>query len=543
MCERQGRSKSKFNVLEDSLVPEDDQSVLSRFLRSLPAQDSCGTTVIEDTLMNAELSLNSFVLGPPCIRFFAGAHQKVGMLCLTHNQPKVFLPKDIDMLSDLAAIISSIIEAKEQRLARAQEDVARLNIAVAYHLRHPLLVLTKQCNMLMSEYQAYTLHTQIHEQSGSTAGRPMGCYLGDLDYKLQSFQQSCHELEDMLELSLQLASQYIDSSSYDLLRKSSVKYSLARGGLHVRSGIVDLCGVVKQAKAKLQQAAVLPCTVQWLLAGCSQGKDNSALPTDGQICSHHYLTYPLVLQATILSTLNNLSQQWQHITVQCDYKDCRKDNDCGEHSAAEGYLEIIFSCTGSKDREAMPGGLFEEVVLKGVLSLVGGYLEKSVSTQKSTPTNSLRNSGEVYKCYIPVLELVSTPHSLRTPQGVSSKRSASKPTIVVVNQVESECDSCALSLCGTESIESTSILDQSPSIKPANSKHRVNSYRSVTQMVAEDEDMSIELSPRLKGMSSDLSMQGSMGGSGKFVSGVVQSAFTVVRSVFESKSAKKIVPT
>lgn len=522
----------------------EDESYLSNFTNCLPPFES-DMMVAEDTLLDVQFSLNSFVLGPPYIRFFAAApirvhQQSVGMISLIHHEPKAFGPKDISKLTDLAGIISSMIEAKEQRMVRAREDIAKINIAVSYHLRHPLSIMTQQHDMLYREYQAFTMHTRLHEQSGSTAGKPLGCYLNNLGGKLQSFQQSCHELEEMLELSLQLASQHIDSSAYGLLRKSSANQSTCRGSLQVQSTIIDLCGIVKQVKTKLQQAAVLPCEVRWLLTGCSQSKDGS-LPTDGKMCAHYYHTYPLVLQTTILSTLGNMSQRWQHVTIQFDYKDAKKVSGGsprnGGHGGAVGYLEVVFGCTGSKNPVDMhTNDLFEEVVLKGVLSLAGGYLEKS-STMEKTSSDKM-SKGERYTCYIPVLELVSVPHAHSTPKCGSTKLAVTIPASPLFEK-ERQSESCNISIYDTEFIESACPLDASPSIKYAYSKHP--SYGSVAQMFSEDEDLSIELSSRLKRISSDRSMQSSVG-SGKYVSGVVHSALTAVRSIFESKGVKKVVP-
>eukprot|EP01031_Cornospumella_fuschlensis_P031321 gene31321-37850_t len=525
MCSHRGWLKSSFNIFEDSLSPAADNSLLSLFTHSLSRKDSPCVTVVEDTLLHCELSFRPFVVGPPFIRFYAAAPlfvkgQQVGVLCLIHHTTKTFEQKDVEMLTELAGIISSMIEAKEQRVAKSRHEIAKLNVAVSYHLKHPLSLLTKHFDLLEREYHAYALHTKQHEKSERTASRPMGCYLGDLTSKLQSFQRSCRELEDMLELSLQLASQHIDSSAYHLLRRSSFR-SPSRCGLQVHSGIIDLCCLVKQVKAKLQQAAVLPCSVEWRLRGCSEPKDNG-LPTDGNICGNHYLTYPIVLQATVLSALGHLSQQWHDIVVQFAYKDTQEKLCC---AGAVGYIEIGLVCSGSKGQSTPFDHLFEEVVLKGVLSLAGGYMEKTTG-----PENACS-----YSCSIPVLELISALQVRQSPQAVIAKHIVSAS----VSSHAEHSESCNVSVAGTESVESIDPLDCSSSPRVISNKH--HSYRSVTQIVAGEEDGYVDQSPRLKRGSSDHSVQSSVG-SGKFVSGAVNSALTMVRSVFDLKSARKVVP-
>lgn len=81
--------------------------------------------VVEDATLDARFAGNPFVLGPPYVRFYAGAQlttpdgYALGTLCVIDTKPRRIGQREIDVLSDLARLVVDLIEAR-----------------LAYHGRH-----------------------------------------------------------------------------------------------------------------------------------------------------------------------------------------------------------------------------------------------------------------------------------------------------------------------------------------------------------------------------------------------------------------------
>ncbi|GAB7128159.1 hypothetical protein JCM19000A_26660 [Silvimonas sp. JCM 19000] len=74
--------------------------------------------VVEDATLDARFADNPLVAGEPDIRFYAGAplvlHNgaTVGTLCLIDRKPRQFGEPELQMLSDMAKVVVSELEAK-----------------------------------------------------------------------------------------------------------------------------------------------------------------------------------------------------------------------------------------------------------------------------------------------------------------------------------------------------------------------------------------------------------------------------------------------
>jgi GAF domain-containing protein len=88
----------------------------------------CGHAILEDVPMIVEDSLNDdrfadnpLVVGPPHVRFYAGAPIKlssgfnVGTLCVIDHQPRHFEPYEIEMLEDLARVVAKNLEKSSKK--------------------------------------------------------------------------------------------------------------------------------------------------------------------------------------------------------------------------------------------------------------------------------------------------------------------------------------------------------------------------------------------------------------------------------------------
>ncbi|KAL6079960.1 putative mitogen-activated protein kinase kinase kinase 11 at C-terminar half [Balamuthia mandrillaris] len=82
----------------------------------LPKKPEC--LVVPDATKDERFWLNPLVLGPPSIRFYAGAplvtsnNYKLGTLCIIDSQPRTMSEAEIQTLTDLAAIVMQAMELR-----------------------------------------------------------------------------------------------------------------------------------------------------------------------------------------------------------------------------------------------------------------------------------------------------------------------------------------------------------------------------------------------------------------------------------------------
>jgi len=81
------------------------------------AVDSDSTVVIPDTLLDERFATHPLIIGAPFIRFYAGTPLKnstgmiLGTLCVTDTKPHPFSPAQVTMLTMLATLVMSFLEA------------------------------------------------------------------------------------------------------------------------------------------------------------------------------------------------------------------------------------------------------------------------------------------------------------------------------------------------------------------------------------------------------------------------------------------------
>ncbi|KKB02800.1 sensor domain-containing diguanylate cyclase [Pantoea anthophila] len=81
------------------------------------AVDSDSTVVIPDTLLDERFAMHPLIIGAPFIRFYAGTPLKnstgmiLGTLCVTDTTPHPFSPAQVTMLTMLATLVMSFLEA------------------------------------------------------------------------------------------------------------------------------------------------------------------------------------------------------------------------------------------------------------------------------------------------------------------------------------------------------------------------------------------------------------------------------------------------
>ena len=120
----------------------------SAFCAYTVLDDSPDVMVVLDATKDSRFSSNPLVLGPPFIRFYAGAaiyvdEVKIGSFCIIDSKPK----DDFDLnqkmnLMDIGSIVASMIASRRSKLLDTESDLARLSMSIVYTLKYPLQYLT-----------------------------------------------------------------------------------------------------------------------------------------------------------------------------------------------------------------------------------------------------------------------------------------------------------------------------------------------------------------------------------------------------------------
>lgn len=125
-----------------SLIDRDKQLFKSR--QGLDALETsrdvsfCGHTIlsdepliIENALKDKRFADNPLVTGAPNIRFYAGiplhtgSGHRIGSLCLIDSQPRTFSDEQVEILSDLAAMVEELIQTdSDSRTSRTELELA-----------------------------------------------------------------------------------------------------------------------------------------------------------------------------------------------------------------------------------------------------------------------------------------------------------------------------------------------------------------------------------------------------------------------------------
>ena len=112
------------------------------------------TLIVEDATQDARFKDSALVLGPPHIRFYAGAPitivgVAVGSLCIIDRTPRAFSDRDRALLESLARIVQTLIEMRFQRDQSAVPDFEFR--AVAHDLKAPLASLEQAGEAIAEE--------------------------------------------------------------------------------------------------------------------------------------------------------------------------------------------------------------------------------------------------------------------------------------------------------------------------------------------------------------------------------------------------------
>lgn len=373
-------------------LPEAEQD-LTQFVNSM-MESSPDVMVVQDTLKDSRCSSHPCVIGEPRIRFYAAValivnETKIGFLCLLDQKPgKKFGLREISMLLDLAGLISNIILQKQENVLSTENDIARINISVLYNLRHPLQsALTKfqELSAAHDDWKVALAATEDHERTDKIAQNFVAA--------VGEFSRSVSLVEDILEVCLNLATKYLEGTTYGL--SSQPIYSLENKSF-INPEPCDLCSYIISLQKLITRDIALGCKVNW--------RSEELRP---MVLS----TYPDIIKLTIMTTLAHISTHWKEVTVSISFidpetyhqtlygtsqvsKDARRSHSFGQPNLPSIAVSRSGTQTTAPSPRVLTSSASSSMLTRGRNSAIG-YIVISFQCahRKGAPRRSLRSSA------------------------------------------------------------------------------------------------------------------------------------------------------
>ena len=184
----------------------------SAFCAYTVLDDSPDVMVVLDATKDPRFHTNPLVLGPPFIRFYAGAaiyvdEVKIGSFCIIDSKPK----EDFDLnqkmnLMDIGSIVASMIASRRSKLLDTESDLARLSMSIVYSLKYPLQYLTvisKKLTNIMDQINSVCI------QSSDEGGR-LPSLVDEFNRTIGDFCSSINHQRVLTESSLALGQSFVN---------------------------------------------------------------------------------------------------------------------------------------------------------------------------------------------------------------------------------------------------------------------------------------------------------------------------------------------
>ena len=192
----------------------------------------CDVFVVPDAQEDARFSSTNLVLGPPFIRFYAGASLlvagvKVGSLCIIDTKPRHDFSIDQRLnLLDLGEAVANLLRERRDNNLRAQKDRSNIMTDLMHNIRTPLMSLVIASSILERDqmirssqdtenfdncvHDVVTAVKEIQVQVENTLTMSAAFVANDVNQKDLNEQIPSPSMSPENESTVTLESQYID---------------------------------------------------------------------------------------------------------------------------------------------------------------------------------------------------------------------------------------------------------------------------------------------------------------------------------------------
>lgn len=184
------------------------------------------TLVVPDMLDDPIFKTNVLVTGEPFIRFYAGTAItvegiKIGTICVLGLQPRHnFGIKEMDILMDIASILSNLITERRRKVMRIERELADLTVNVLKTIKRPLTELSHVHGDLqrIGKLNQLLIKTDSPDSSSTYVCE-------ELTTSVQQFQGKLKTMDDYLQLSLKAIEDFACDNHTINNRATQVKMS------------------------------------------------------------------------------------------------------------------------------------------------------------------------------------------------------------------------------------------------------------------------------------------------------------------------------
>jgi len=185
-------------------------------------EESPDVMVVLDATKDPRFATNPLVIGPPFIRFYAGAavivnNVKIGSFCLIDDKPKSdFDAEQRRNLMEIGSIVSHMISLRRNKMLDTENDLAKLSMSIVYGLKYPLQELTNSTLQLSSSMDLISEWWETHRGKRGTAEELDGL-VSRLEGSITGLQRSLARQSQLMESSLALSRSFVDFDKEDAL--------------------------------------------------------------------------------------------------------------------------------------------------------------------------------------------------------------------------------------------------------------------------------------------------------------------------------------
>ncbi len=280
-------------------------------------EETPSVMVVPDSLEDERFKVNELVLGPPFIRFYAGAAiivngVKLGSFCILDSVPHHdFDASKQSSLFSIADIVARRLNERHKYVQSVDSEIALLTTHVVYNLKYPSAHLRMiVTSMLM---QINRMNKQMERLCDDASNPAHVAAVSALKQEITTAVQAVHafnagydHFNHMNESSLSVA--YLLKTKESCFADSTKNYD--------RLTSITLSDFMRTTHSILMRSQIASLTIDWALSKAVEVESPLEAPIYNGRC---YRTHPDALLMLMFSSLYCISLRWSSVTIRMTF--------------------------------------------------------------------------------------------------------------------------------------------------------------------------------------------------------------------------------
>jgi hypothetical protein len=340
-------------------------------------------TLSLDTLQDDRFALNKNVVNGPRIRFYAGLPVtldgvNIGTFCIADIAPKSsFVPKEVEMLREMAGMISDLLAERQRRLLSTSVDSARFVVSLLHGVQPALTTAIQERDKMLNQCPSLL---QKHQQQQTSLITSKTSFLDAIKNFEESIESLSNEIEASLSLGLLSLKLHIDMVSNQTNQNhhhnSRIDEEKVSQKLH---------HVLHDWMLQIQKSIALPKhwshhTLLWHTASCSDQFVVAAMNIE-------------IIGLIITWLLRKTHLKWSVFDISLDTKAPTWSHDHDDERTLNGRVLISINTSSSRGTDT-------------IVSEMSSTSADSMNVVMDTESGSVPNDDLVRDCDVFVLQFV-----------------------------------------------------------------------------------------------------------------------------------------